>query len=744
MKNMNIRQIIEKDLVSLNRPARYLGNEWGAIHKEWTPDSLAIALAFPDLYEVGMSHFGSRIAYDRFNRLEGVLAERVYAPDEDLEKLLRERSLPLFALESGRSLLDFDAVAFSLSYELTYTNLLNMLDLAGIPISSEERKKKNIQTLVFAGGPSCNNPGPLSDFLDFFAIGDGEELIEEICEILKKKLPRKEKLEALSLVEGIFVPSLVQKTRKRIVSELRAEDHPVCGPIPYLPIVHERVTAEVRRGCDRGCRFCQAGSLYLPVRERSADTAVRLIEESLERTGYEEFSLFSLSSSDYSVANEVAARVLGDCSKNGVNMSLPSMRVDSFSQELVKHQVRRTTLTFAPEAGSQRLRDVINKGVDEEEILSSISAAYQAGWNELKLYFMIGLPTETEEDLSAISELVASIKRRAQEIRRSDRKPRPAIRLNVTISTFVPKPHTPFQWRRQDTPDEIRAKQRFLVDKLRAQGVSTSYHDPVVSELECVISRGDRSVGKMIQKAWELGCRQDAWSEHFRPELWAQAARETNTDFEHFAHRSWSYEETLPWDLIESGLSKKYLQAEDERATEAGLSAPCTESCRGCGLCQSYNLDHQLAQKNEKSENEKPRQFLPRLTVRKVRARFRKEGDLRFISHLDLMRVFERATKRAGLALAFSQGFNPRPGIAFASALALGTTSESEWVDLSLAEPLEPNEVKRRLNEQLPVGIELLEAIEVPLNAPSLMSTIDSAVYLVMAEGLPEDWTEFL
>lgn len=737
---MNIRNLIENDLLRLARPARYLGNEWGATHKNWDETPVRIALAFPDLYEVGMSHHGSRIIYDCLNRLPDVLAERVYAPDLDLEALLREKNLPLFALESGRELKDFDAVAFSLSYELTYTNLFNMLDLAGIPL-----ERKNREGIVFAGGPSCNNPTVLSDFLDFFVLGDGEEVIGEIAVILQQKLPKRETLEALSRVEGVFVPEFPRPTKKRLLPQLSG--HPVCGPIPFLPIVHERATVEVRRGCDRGCRFCQAGALYLPVRERSADDSVALASESIEQTGYEEFSLFSLSSGDYTSAEEVAVRLLARHSKDGVAMSLPSMRVDSFNQGLVAHQVRKSTLTFAPEAGSQRLRDAVNKGIDEEEILASIRAAYGAGWNEVKLYFMLGLPTETEEDLLAIADLVAKIKREASIIRRADPKPRPALRLNATVSTFVPKPHTPFQWRRQATIEEVRQKQRFLVEKLKALGVSVSYHDSSTSELECVVSRGNQRVGQMIKRAWELGCRHDAWREHFKPELWRQAAQETGIDFEAIAHREWGYDEPLPWDGIDFGLPKDYLQKEDEAATQSLLSSACHEQCRGCGLCQRFGVSPQLSEKKKIEEIEgSERAPLPVKAECKIRARFRKEGDVRFISHLDLMRLFERATKRASLPLVFSQGFNPRPGIAFASALALGTTSEAEWVDLSLAETMKPSEMLERLNAQLPSGVELLEAGEVPLNAPSLMSVLDRATYRVSGKALAsvEDWDDFL
>lgn len=726
---MNIRKLIEPQLPAITRPARYLGNEWGAVHKDWAEHPTRIALAFPDLYEVGMSHLGSRIIYDIINRIPGALAERVYAPDLDLEALLREKELPLFALESGRSLKEFDTIGFSLSYELTYTNVLNMLALAGIPLESEKREAP----LVFAGGPSCCNPQPLADYMDFFVLGDGEEVTTEIVAILAEKLSKQATLEKLAKVEGVYVPSLNNPARKRVASLMST----LPGPVPYLPIVHERVATEVRRGCDRGCRFCQAGSLYLPVRELDSDKAVKQTHENLCLTGYEEFSLFSLSSGDYTGAHETAQQILEQHSHQGVSMSLPSLRVDSFAQKILEGQVRRSTLTFAPEAGSQRLRDAVNKGISEEEIISAISAAYESGWSSIKVYFMIGLPTETQEDLDAIIDLVGKIKRAANQVRRADPKPRASIRINATVSTFVPKPHTPFQWRRQDTLEEIRDKQRFLMDKLKPMGVSVQCHDPKVSELECVISRGDRQIGQMIKKAFELGCRHDAWREHFRPELWQQAAEETGVNFDPIAHRDWSHDEPLPWDGIDFGLTKDYLAREDDKATEAVCSTACTEQCRGCTLCQRFGVSHQLIEAKDVESGRVP---LPIKAVCRVQARFEKGGDLRFIAHLDLMRLFERATKRAGLPLVFSQGFNPRPAISFATALALGTTSDAEWVDISFAENITPQELIERLNGQLPDGIHLVEAKEVPTNAPSLMAQVARSTYRVTLKSVPDRW----
>ncbi len=784
-------------LLTVPRPARYLGNEWGAVRKPWAETPVHWALAFPDLYDVGMSHLGSKILYQVINRMPHALCERVYAPAPELEALMRREGIPLFALESRRPLTDFDGIGFSLSYELTYTNLLNMLALAGIPVERSERDQSTQPNgspwpLVFAGGPNAFNPEPFADFVDFVVVGDGEEVVSDLADafvaLKDGSLGREELLRGLAQIRGVYVPQFYDceyegpgrpirrwipkdgapfPVRKNAIRELLAEYHPTDAPVPYLPVIHDRIPTEVRRGCDAGCRYCQAGFIYLPVRERKAQDVVDLTSATIRCTGYEEYSLFSLSSGDYTQSAAVVKPLTEANSPLGASMSLPSLRVDSFSLQMATaaQHLRKSTFTFAPEAGSQRLRDIINKNITEDEIRYAIRETYRAGWHTLKLYFMIGLPGETLEDVAEIVALVDKIKQDCAEIRRQDAgtegearqsgKRHPPIRIHLTISTFVPKPHVPFQWRAQDRLEDVAAKQSHLFSEMKKRGVKVSAHDRYTSELEAVLSRGDRRVGRLVKRAWELGAAHDAWSEHHRPALWRQAALETGIDFEFYAHSRWNYDWILPWDVIDSGVNKRHNRYDDEQSERRITLDHCSRKCWGCGVCFKFDTGHDLAGSAlPKIDCSAPppapdweisAHHPPHDKVQRLRCRFLKDGDLRFISHLDLMRLFERALRRAALPVAFSQGFNPHPALEFAAPLALGVTSEAELVDIYLGQAVAPATFILRLNLALPEEARIVECQELPIGGPSLMALVDEASYRVRLAGpVPRElWREF-
>ena len=545
----------------VSRPARYIGNEWNSVHKDHRKQAVKIALAFPDVYEVGMSHLGLSILYHLLNAQAGVVAERTFSPWVDMENLIWEKQVPLFSLESHLPLKEFDIIGFTLPYELSYTNILNMLDLAGIPLRSEQRDENF--PLVIAGGIGAFSPEPLAPFIDAFVLGDGEEVILEIVERCKRWKTRTSKAQLLgdlARLEGVYVPSLYEvtynddgtikavkpkeagipcKVRKRVVADLNQAFYPTSPIVPYLDIVHDRITLEVMRGCPRGCRFCQAGVLYRPVRQRSSKLLVALAEESVKRTGYGEISLSSLSTSDYRDIEELVRQLRKSFPGERVSLSLSSLRVGRFSLELVSQlrKGKKSGLTFAPEVGTERLRRVINKHIKEEDLFNTLKGLRQAGWRKVKLYFMIGLPTEEREDLEGIVNLVK-------------KSARTGIRLSLSISSFVPKAHTPFQWEGMAEMESLREKQKFLQKGLRNKVVELKWHDVETSFLEAVFARGDRRLAKVILKAWEKGCRFDAWREHFRFQLWSQAFQECGVDPRFYANRVRHENEIFPWDHL--------------------------------------------------------------------------------------------------------------------------------------------------------------------------------------------------
>ena len=593
-------------LKSVEKPSRYTGNEWNSVVKDPKSIDIRFAFCFPDSYEVGMSHLGMKILYHLLNDRNDCYCERVFAPWTDMEEKMRQNNIPLYGLESKDPIKDFDFVGFTLQYEMSFTNIINMLDLAGIPLTSDNRTDSD--PFVCAGGPCAYNPEPLADIIDFFMMGEGEEIINEVMDVYAKwkgtGRSRQEFLEAIVKIEGIYVPAFYDvsynddgtiksfepkkpdypvKIKKRIISDMDKAYFPEKIIVPYTDIVHDRIMLEVFRGCTRGCRFCQAGFIYRPVREKSHKRLLELANKLEESSGYEEISLTSLSTSDYTELHELTTGLLDEMEEKKVNLSLPSLRIDSFSLELMEkaQKVRKSGLTFAPEAGSQRLRDVINKGVTEEDLLNAVTMAFNGGWNGVKLYFMLGLPTETMEDVEGIADLAYKVVNAYKNVPREKK----GKFLNVTVSTssFVPKAFTPFQWEPQDSRENLNEKQMLLKSKIRSKQVTYNYHENRLSLLEAVFARGDRKTCKVLLKAWEMGCKFDSWGEHFKFDVWMKAFEECGVDPYFYATRKRDYEELLPWDHIDIGVSKKYLMSEAKKALEEKVTPNCRVNCGGCG-----------------------------------------------------------------------------------------------------------------------------------------------------------------
>jgi len=743
-------------LYRLRRPARYLGNELHSVRDPAHSD-LRVGLAFPDLYEIGMSNLGMGILYHALNAHPGVFAERVFAPDADLEELLRSKDIPLATLETQMPLNRLDILGFSLQYELTFTNILTILDLGGIPIHSSERTSKD--PLILAGGPCAFNPEPLSDFIDAFVIGDGEYRLLEVCRLYEgwkaSGSPRQELLRALSDMEGIYVPSFFepvrtgpegtarlvsilpdkQPVRRCIVRDLDAAPFPDSPLVPYLRIVHDRLNIEVARGCRRGCRFCQAGVIYHPARERSPGRVYEMAIKGLERTGYEEVSLLSLSIGDYSELSSLVHALMNYLSPRRIGLSLPSLRVGSLEPSIMEEilRVRKTGFTFAPEAATTRLQSVINKRIGEDEIVETTRHLYKAGWNKVKLYFMIGLPTETDED---VEEIAAMAKRILRATRSGDR----GFSITVNVSTFVPKPHTPFQWERQISREAAERKHAYLREHLVPRShFRFKWHDPRLSLLEGVFARGDRRLGAALEEAYRRGCRFDGWTEYLRFDLWEKAFDATGIDPDTYLRGPATVEAPLPWDWIDTGIKKTFLYEEHHRAL-GGVASPlqCNGRCADCRVCEPWKT---AASTPRMAVDTAP---LPLTTgapdisgrasrgVQRVRIRYSKEPPAVFLSHLETMTVFQRALRRANLPVSYSQGLHPHPRVSFGQALAVGIESLCEYLDIFFEGGVDPPYAMEMLNSQLPEGLRVLEAKAIDLRAASLEEATTRAHFRIV------------
>lgn len=602
-----IQEKIDALLDRVQKPARYTGGEMNCIVKPWDSVDIHYAFAFPDVYEVGMSHLGSKILYDVINKRTDALCERVYSPWVDMADLMRSQDVPLFSIETHTPVRRFDMLGVTLQYEMSYTNILEMLDLAGIPLHAQARTWDD--PIVLAGGPCAFNPEPLHKFIDAFVIGDGEEstnqTIDAVKECKRQGLSRADCLQRLAQIPGVYVPSLYEASyhadgtlasfapideraprvvRKCLIRDLDAAAYPKDVIVPYTEIVHDRIMLEVLRGCTRGCRFCQAGMIYRPVRERSVETLLRLAESQVEATGYENISLSSLSTGDYSCLPALAHELMQRFEARRVSISLPSLRLDSEVKETLKEtqRVKKTSLTFAPEAGTQRLRDVINKGITEEDLITSVHDAFEGGWSSVKLYFMMGLPTETQEDLCGIADLAQKVVAQYFTVPRSVRAK--GLRVTCSASCFVPKAFTPFQWDAQDTLEQLEEKQKFLREKMRIKGVEFNWHEPHVSFMEACFARGDRRLADVLEEAWRRGCRFDGWTDQFKYEAWLEAFAACGLDPRFYACRAREKDELLPWAFIDAGVTQRYLWREHERAMRGVTTPDCRAGCQGCGL----------------------------------------------------------------------------------------------------------------------------------------------------------------
>lgn len=769
---MSIRKVADHPyapfVAKVQKPARYLGGEYGSVVKDWTDPAVSarVCLGFPDIYDIGMSHLGLRILYSLLNKQPDILAERAFSPWVDMEKELRERSLPLLSLESARPLRDFDVMGLSLQFELTYTNCLQMLDLGGIPLRNADRGDDD--PVVVAGGPTATHPEPLAAFIDAFVIGDGEEAFPALIRAwaASKGKPRRERLRAIAGIGGVYVPDLydvaidpdtgftvVDKSlapearlpvQRALVDDLNRYPFPSDGPIAAAQAIFDRMSIEIARGCTEGCRFCQAGMIYRPVRERDPESVIRTVTESLKNTGWDEVALTSLSTADYSCVSPLVREVMKRLEKEKVSLSVSSLRAYGLDEELLDEiqKVRATGLTFAPEAGTQRMRDVVNKNVTEEQLMQTAERVFSRGWAKMKLYFMIGLPTERDEDVAGIVETG----KKALEVGRKVQRGR-GPNVTVSVSTHVPKPHTPFQWAALDTLPEIQRKQQILRSEARRAGVDLKTHDAPGTVLEGVLARGDRKVGEAVFLAYQRGARFDSWEEHLDLERWQKAFDDAGVVMGRYTGTI-PLSARLPWSHIDVGLEDGFLAKEYRKALKDQLSPPCGKAagmfvhhtnlqdsnndkrklvCYDCGVAcdlsamrgerlvylKKLGADGPVVIDLEKRKPKRPDERRPRVqftqgTPTRYRIRYRKIGPAAFGSHLDMIRALPRVFRRAGLPLFYSQGFHPKPDLTFGPALSLGVASLDEYVDAKIIADLPLDGLAELLDQSAPEGLQVM------------------------------------
>jgi radical SAM family uncharacterized protein/radical SAM-linked protein len=741
-KQVNLDQI----LPLVRKPGQYIGGELHAMDGHLHEDYLNFCLIFPDLYEIGMSHQGLQILYHILNSMNRVAAHRCYVPDVDMESALRTQNMPLFSLEGKVGLSAYDVLGITLPHELCYTNILTILNLAGLPFEASRRNETH--PLVLGGGSCAFNPEPVAEFFDAVVLGDGEEVIVELAELLLQakdaEWPRAKVLDRMAAVSGVYIPAFFSpqyeqgrltdirplkqnytSVRKRILAELQPLPQGHKPLVPVVKPVHDRLGVEIARGCTRGCRFCQAGMTYRPVRERTLAEVIALAEHGIDVSGFEELALLSLSTGDYSCLGTLMTELMDRFADEYVSVSMPSMRVGTLTPAIMEQikRVRKTGFTIAPEAGTDRLRSIINKGITEEDLIATCRDAFSLGWKLIKLYFMVGLPTETEEDIEAIVDLAKKVRSRSGQ-----GKGRQA-QVNIGVATFIPKPHTPFQWEPQLGLEESKRRIDRLKQLLPRQGFKIKWHDPEQSLLEGVFARGDRRLARLIATAWTNGVRLDSWSEHFSLEQWRRAAAECGVDFEHYLRRR-TANEVLPWDHLHTGVERTFLEEEYTRALAHAYTPDCRiHGCQGCGLCD-FEVIQPVVHPRTNPEQERPAQT-PETKNRQqqqgytCRVQYARRGDSRFYGHLELLQLIFRALRRARVPVLFSSGFNPSPRVAFSHALPVGVESLVEYFDVVLARPPSSMEnIDTRLNEQLPATIRVTE-VQFPAGKAAL-STLAS------------------